>query len=283
MPFAADIKIEHSIFALPFAATALSMLEFARISASQLIFLLFCMVGARSFAMGMNRFLDRDIDLKNPRTQARQIPSGQLSPTHGLLWSVAFGVLFVACAFGLNSLAGILSIPVLAILAGYSFMKRISWLTHWYLGACLGLAPIAVSIALTGWVRPEILALGIAVTFWTAGFDILYATQDVLFDVSHNFHSIPARIGVQRAVLISRGCFTVMVLCLIGAGVIYGKAGPLYYVGVGLVGSILAYEHWLVRDLRVTGQSAKLNAAFFTSNAWVSVIFYALAQLDKLL
>lgn len=280
--FASDIKIAHSVFALPFAATALLLVPLQSLNWSQIVALLVCMIGARSFAMGMNRYIDRDIDARNPRTQQRSIPSGQLRAQFGLVWSTIFAAVFVAAAFSLNVLSGWLSLPVLGILTGYSFMKRISWLTHWYLGFCLGMAPVAVSVALTGSIFPQVVTLGIAVMFWTAGFDILYSLQDIDFDAKHKYHSIPALVGVPKAIAISKASFALMILALIATGLLYGHGGWLFYFAIAAVATILFYEHWLIREVKKTGSLSRINAAFFTANAWVSVLFYALVQLDYL-
>jgi 4-hydroxybenzoate polyprenyltransferase len=280
--FCKDIKIAHSVFALPFAASAVIMIPVPQLKISQIVFLLTAMIGARSFAMGMNRFLDRKIDGINPRTRQRQIPNGELSASHGLMWSLVSAIIFVASAFGLNTLSGILSIPVLFILCGYSYMKLLSWLTHWYLGFCLGMAPIAVSIALTGKIFPQVIAVGAAVMFWTAGFDILYALQDIEFDVKHRYHSVPAKFGARKSIIISQVCFAAMISALTVAGFLTVNSGPLYYCAVAAVAVILAFEHWLIRDVTITGKSSNINAAFFTANAWVSVIFYAVVQIEKL-
>lgn len=280
--FALDIKIAHSVFALPFAVSALVIGNVGLPSVKQNILLLVCMISARSFAMGMNRFLDRHIDAVNPRTQNRQIPTGNLTPKEGLTWSLVWGGVFILSAFFLNNLSGFLSFPVLAILAGYSFMKKISWLTHWYLGFCLGLAPIAVSIALLGYASLPVLFLGAAVTMWTAGFDILYSIQDIDFDQGEKLHSAPSRFGIKRSVMLSRFSFVAMIIFLLAAGYAV-TAGVFYFAAVILIASILAYEHWLVRDLMTIGKTDKMGAAFFTMNAWVSFVFYVFVQIDYLL
>ncbi|MEZ4742541.1 MAG: UbiA-like polyprenyltransferase [Bdellovibrionota bacterium] len=277
--FASDIKLAHSIFALPFAVTGMLLSTDKLPTVLQCVLLVVCMVCARSFAMGMNRYIDRDIDKENPRTMSRKIPSGQLSASAALRWSMFFGSLFIVCAFYLNTLSGILSLPVLIILLAYSYLKRISWLTHWYLGLCLGLAPVAVSIALTGSTNISVILIGVAVTFWTAGFDILYSLQDREFDSRSNLYSYPSRFGPWRSVLVSRFCFAVMILALSIAG-FFASMGEFYYSGVVLVAIILSYEHWLVKDVKKMGDSKHINSAFFTANAWVSVCFYVFVQLD---
>lgn len=234
--------------------------------------LLGCMVSARSFAMGMNRFFDHRIDAINPRTSQRMIPKGSLSPSAGLGWSLFAGFVFVGFSFGLSPLAGMFRPAVLIILAGYPFMKKLTWLTHWYLGACLGFAPMAVAIALNGYCSLQTILLGLAVTFWTAGFDILYALQDLEFDRSHKLKSVPAMFGPAKALVFSRVCFSAMIALLASAGML-AEMGVLYFAGVGVVAGILIYEHILVRDADATGHSKHINAAFFNLNAYVSVLF----------
>jgi len=280
--FAADIKLAHSIFALPFAATAIVLSKSTFPSLVLIFLLVICMVFARSFAMGINRYLDREIDAQNPRTKIRKIPSGQMSANSSLFWTLLSGVLFVISAFRINEKCGWLSIPLLVILGGYSMMKKISWLTHWYLGMCLGLAPIAVSIALTDSIAVPVLLIGVGVMFWTAGFDILYSLQDREFDQQEKLKSFPAKFGAWNSVIASRVCFVVMVVSLAAAGIL-SDSGFIYFLATAIVGLILTYEHWLVRDVKANGVSKNINAAFFNVNAWVSVCFYILVQIDHII
>jgi 4-hydroxybenzoate polyprenyltransferase len=280
--FARDIKVAHSIFALPFAASALVMAHLPLPTPFQLALLLVCMVTARSFAMGMNRYLDRELDAANPRTKLRKIPAGELPAGLGLFWSLAAAAVFLLCAFRLSPLAGYCAPVLLAILAGYSLMKRLTWATHWYLGMCLGLAPIAVEIALRGAVSPAVLAVGAAVTLWTAGFDLLYALQDMNFDREAGLSSFPARFGPGTTLVVSRGCFVGMIALLAAAGLAADRHA-IYAVGLAVIAGILAYEQWIVRDARATGASTKLNLAFFNANAYVSVVFFAFVVADQLL
>ncbi len=281
---AADLKLSHTLFALPFALSGLVLGGVQLQSLTLLAFgkLLLCMFTARSFAMGMNRWLDRTLDAQNPRTDSRAIPSRQLKAGEMLSWSCLFGLGFVLAAFTFNRTTGLCSPVVLAILAGYSLMKRYTWGTHWYLGACLGLAPIAANIALQGHVPSSVLLLGLAITMWTAGFDILYATQDVAFDTRMKLYSVPVRFGLARSWWISAGCFACMILLLLQIGR-SAPVGSLYYIGVFGVAGMLIYELGLVRDLAKNRASMKLDRAFFTVNGWVSVCFYICVQLDSLL
>lgn len=276
LAFGGDIKIAHSIFALPFAASAYFLIGAPSISLSQVIMLLVCMVSARSFAMGMNRYLDRDIDFLNPRTKIRAIPSGRISAFSTLLWSVFFASVFVAASFQLSELAGYMSVPLLIALMAYSFFKRFSWMTHWYLGFCLGLAPVAVAVVLSEAIPFSVLMLGLAVMFWTAGFDILYSIQDEKFDHSNKLHSVPSQFGIRGALYLSRVSFALMILCLFAIE----NVGLAYYIGVTSIALILLYEQYLVKDLPKEHSDKKINAAFFTVNGWVSVIFLLFIAMD---
>jgi 4-hydroxybenzoate polyprenyltransferase len=278
--FAADIKIVHSVFALPFAMAAFILGKLPLPSLKQALLLLGCMVTARSYAMGMNRYLDRKIDAINPRTRLRKIPKGDLSPRAGLSWSLVAGALFIAAAFTLSPLAGYCAPPVLCLLALYSMMKHLSWLTHWYLGFCLGMAPVGVAVAMTGGASLPILLVACAVCLWTAGFDILYALQDREFDREHDLRSVPRSFGPAWSLRISRTCFVLMIGALTVAGRVSG-AGAIYFVGIACVAGLLVYEHVLVRDARETGHSRHLNLAFFNMNAYVSVIYFAFSALDS--
>ncbi len=280
--FARDIKVVHSIFALPFAASALILARLPLPGWRPLALLLACMVTARTFAMGMNRFLDRELDAQNPRTKLRKIPAGELAAGRGLFWSLAAAALFLVGAVALSPLAGYCAPFLLAILGAYSLMKRLTWATHWYLGMCLGLAPVAVEIALRGGVSPAVFAVAVAVTLWTAGFDLLYALQDMTFDRDAGLRSFPARFGPGTTLLVSRACFLAMV-ALLGLAGIMAQLHVAYFLGVAAVAGILAYEQWIVRDARTTGASTRLDVAFFNANAYVSVVFFAFVALDRLL
>lgn len=280
--FFQDIKIAHSIFALPFAAVALLMIPLPENMLATLPCLLVCMVTARSFAMGMNRYLDRHIDKLNPRTADRLIPNGTLEAQFGLAWTLLMGLGFILTSFLISKLVGLLSFPLLLILAAYSLMKKLTWLTHWYLGFCLGLAPVAVSVALTGEASLPIILIGIAVMMWTAGFDILYSLQDQSFDQNKNLHSVPVKFGAVSAIYISRTSFVAMLLSLILCGIEAGFGVP-YFLGLLIISLFLAYEHWLVRDVLKHGFSKNINKAFFNVNAWVGVLFFAVVQIDRFL
>jgi len=277
--FARDIKLSHSIFAMPFIGVALSLTGVNGVTGQQLCKVILCMILARSFAMGMNRYLDRDIDAANHRTRSRALPAGNASPGAYLAITMLCGLGFIAAAFTLSALAGWLSPLLLAVLALYSLMKKISWLTHWYLGMCLGLAPIAAEIALFNHMSIDVAFVGLAITFWTAGFDLLYSLQDQDFDRAHGLHSAPSKLGHKVAIRLSRLSFFFMVVSLLCAGLL-SIAGVWWYIGVIFVGGILIAEHWVIRDAMHTGHSTKINLAFFNLNAAVSVIFFIFSLVD---
>ncbi len=279
--FAKDIKLSHSIFALPFALSALTFLSYDTITFTKIILIIVCMISARSFAMGVNRYLDYEIDKKNPRTSGRMIPSSQISPKEMLFWSLLFGALLVVFAFLLSPLAGFLSIPLLAVLAGYSIQKRFTWLCHLYLGMCLGFAPVAVEIALTGTATIPVIMIGFGVAFWTAGFDVIYSLQDREFDKTEGLYSIPQRFGFATAVNLSRLFFALMIGCLFVAG-IQANSGRIYFSGLFLIAVVLIGEHILIRDAKVSGRSKYLNKAFFDFNAFISMFFLAVVMADVL-
>ena len=277
--FSVDIKLAHSIFAIPFAIVGLLLSGAGWPSPMQAVLLVLAMVSARSFAMGMNRFLDADIDALNDRTKMRAIPAGRLSHRRGLVISLGAGLIFLVAAFALSPMCGALAAPLMVILAYYSHMKRISWLTHFYLGVCLALAPVAVSIALTGTVPTSTILVGVAVTLWVAGFDILYSLQDRTFDASLGLHSIPARFGSARSLIISRICFVLMAILLAAAGWISG-AGVFWYGGLAMVSALLFWEHWIVRHNAEDVDGRLIDKAFFTANSLVSVVFCGGVLLD---
>ena len=277
--FARDIKLSHSLFALPFVGVALTITGLVDVNFLKILKIIICMVTARSFAMGANRYLDRDIDAVNQRTRSRALPAGLVNPKSYLTITLLFGVAFIVTAFSLSNLAGLLSPLLLMVLAFYSLMKKISWLTHWYLGLCLGLAPIATQLALFDTVTMPIILVALAVAAWTAGFDLLYSLQDREFDQAHGLHSAPAKIGHRAAIWLSRGSFVLMILMLGVAGW-SSSAGKWWFFGVAIVAAILSFEHWLIRGAMTTGKSDKINMAFFNLNALVSILFFVFSLVD---
>jgi 4-hydroxybenzoate polyprenyltransferase len=269
------IKFEHSVFALPFAFTGalLAWRESAYPTAGlgwKLVWILGAMVGARSAAMTFNRILDHSIDARNPRTRLRHLPAGLLSRRFAWVFLAAAAALFFLAAGMLNPLCLALAPVALGVVLAYSYTKRFTSLAHLVLGFALGIAPSAAWIAMTGSLDPRILWLTAAVTLWTAGFDVIYACQDFDFDRREGLHSIPARFGIRGALLIARGFHAAMVLCLIALALVFGLRAAGLAAAV-LVAGALVIEHRLVRP----GDLSRVNAAFFTANGWVGVLFFA--------
>jgi 4-hydroxybenzoate polyprenyltransferase len=262
------IKIEHTLFALPFAFLGAVLAANGLPSAWQLLWIVVAMVGARSAAMAFNRIADRSFDAKNPRTASRALPAGLLSV--GFVWAftVASAGLFVLAAAMLNRLTLILSPVALACVLLYSLTKRWTQFSHLVLGACLSIAPTGAWIAVRGEIGSAVpLLLSLVVLLWTAGFDVLYACQDYDFDRQEGLKSIPARFGIGRALWISRLLHAAAFLTLIWL-FLTTALGPLAFAGVLATGALLVYQHRLVR----ADDLSRLNAAFFTTNAFVSVI-----------
>jgi 4-hydroxybenzoate polyprenyltransferase len=272
------IKWEHSIFALPFALCGAMLAAGGLPTAHQVAWIIVAMVAARSAAMAFNRLADASIDAANPRTSARALPAGQLTPAFVATFVVISSVVFIAAAAELNRLALWLSPLALAVLLLYSYTKRFTRWSHLVLGFALGIAPSAAWIAVRGSLDPRILLLTAAVTFWVAGFDVLYACQDFDFDRSSGLHSIPRYLGISRALWVARAFHVTMLLLLAALLVAFGM-GKLAIAGVAVVAVLLAYEHSLV----AAGDLRKLNAAFFTMNGVISVVFFVFVAGDLLL
>jgi 4-hydroxybenzoate polyprenyltransferase len=272
------IKWEHSIFALPFALCGAMLAAGGLPTAHQVAWIIVAMVAARSAAMAFNRLADASIDAANPRTSARALPAGQLTPAFVAIFVVISSVVFIAAAAELNRLALWLSPVALAVLLLYSYTKRFTRWSHLVLGFALGIAPSAAWIAVRGSLDPRILLLTAAVTFWVAGFDVLYACQDFDFDRTSGLHSIPRYLGISRALWVARAFHVIMLLLLAALLAAFGM-GKLAIAGVAVVAVLLAYEHSLVS----AGDLRKLNAAFFTMNGVISVVFFVFVAGDLLL
>ena len=277
-PWLSLVRFGHSIFALPFAALALFVASGGLPSGRVLALVVVCCVAARTAAMAANRVADRRFDAQNPRTRGRELPSGRVSVGGAVLLAVASGAVFVAAAFALGSLCGWLSLPVLALLVGYSFAKRFTAGAHFWLGACLALAPLGAWLAARGDLAgdptaPLLLAAG--VWTWVAGFDLIYASQDAGFDASRGLHSIPARFGVARALGLARVLHVATVLLWLG----FGRAAGLglgFGLALTLAAGLLVWEHRLVKP----DDLSRVDAAFFTANGWVSVCLFVGGALD---
>jgi len=272
------IKWEHSIFALPFALCGAMLAAGGFPSLHQLLWIVVAMVAARSAAMAFNRWADASIDAANPRTSTRALPAGQLSPAFVVTFVVVSSAIFIFAASQLNRLSLLLSPVALAVLLLYSYTKRVTRWSHLVLGFALGIAPSAAWIAVRGSLDPRILLLTAAVTFWVGGFDVLYACQDFDFDRQAGLHSIPRYVGIPAALWIARGFHLIMVGMLVGLVIVFGM-GKLAVCGVLAVVLLLLYEHSLVRP----NDLSKLNAAFFTMNGVISVLFFAFVAGDLLL
>ncbi len=269
------IKWEHSIFALPFALTATILAARGIPAWRTLVWILVAMVAARSCAMAFNRWADADLDAANPRTRSRAIPSGLLTRSFVLGFTILMGLLFVVAAANLNRYTLVLSPVVLIVLLGYSYMKRVTRWSHLVLGLALGLAPTAAWIAVRGNLDPRILVLTAAVTLWVGGFDVLYACQDFEHDRTAGLYSLPQSIGIPAAFWAARIMHLTMLGLLAWFAWLFhfGLAG---WLGVAAAGLLLAYEHAIVspRDLR------RLNAAFFTMNGVIAMVFLAFVATD---
>jgi 4-hydroxybenzoate polyprenyltransferase len=271
------IKFEHSVFALPFALTGAVLAVHGLPSWRQVLWIIAAMVGARSAAMTFNRIADLRIDAANPRTRMRALPAGHLTLGFAAgFTAVSCGLLMLA-AYELNPLAFKLAPVLIALLLGYSYTKRFTFLSHLVLGLCLGLSPIAASIALRGAVDGGILLLGVAVTFWVAGFDLIYACQDAEFDRANGLFSVPARFGILAALWLSGLLHAAMLILLVAVARLEGL-GWLALGGLLVVAVLLAYEHGLVRP----SDLSRLNAAFFNVNGYVSVLFFVTWAADVL-
>lgn len=271
------IKFSHTLFALPFALLAMVLAAGGWPSWPVVGKVLAAMVGARSAAMAHNRLADRAIDAANPRTATRALPAGALSVSFVRVFLAASVAVFVAASASLNRLTFALSPVALAILFGYAYTKRFTWLSHFALGLCLAIAPAGAWIAVRGSLEPLPLLIAAAVLFWTAGFDILYALQDEVFDRSAGLHSIPARFGTRSALYASALCHAATAGFLVSAWRLAG-AGPLFGAALLLSVAALVYQHAIVRP----SDLSRVNAAFFTANGFVSVVLCAGGVADVL-
>jgi 4-hydroxybenzoate polyprenyltransferase len=272
------IKWEHSVFALPFALCGAMLAANGLPTVHQLVWIIVAMVAARSAAMAFNRLADASIDAANPRTMTRALPAGTLTARFVATFVVVSCAVFVFAAAQLNRLAFFLSPVALAVLMLYSYTKRFTRWSHLVLGFALGMAPAAAWIAVRGSFDPRILLLTAAVTFWVAGFDVLYSCQDYEFDRGAGLYSIPRHWGIGKSLWIARVFHLLMLFLLICLVAVFGL-GKIAIVGVVVVALLLAYEHSLVSSHDLS----KLNAAFFTMNGVISVLFFVFVAGDLLL
>ena len=262
-----DIKIQHTVFALPFAVMSAFIASGGLPETEKLAWIVVCMLGARSAAMAFNRIIDARFDAKNPRTQGRALPSGRVDKNSYWLFLIVFSLVFIFSAGMLNQLALYLSPLALIIIFFYSLTKRFTLYSHFWLGLAISIAPIGAWVAIREEISFVSLLLGAAVVFWLVGFDILYSCMDVKFDRENNLKSIPQRFGVENALRIAFASHVLMILFLVVLLQFVAELGILYSVGVIIVAGLLIYEHSLVRP----DDLSKINIAFFNMNGIISI------------
>lgn len=278
LAYGKTIKFSHTIFALPFALSAVILAyRHHPISLTHLFWILIAMIGARSSAMGFNRIADARFDAKNPRTSKRELPSGRLSLTSAKIFVILFSFIFIFAAAMLGKICLYLSFPLLALLFSYSYTKRFTWFSHFYLGFVISLAPLGAWIALTNTFSLPIILLSLTLLTYIAGFDILYACQDTGFDIKEELFSIPARFGIQKALLISSisHVFSFLFLFLI---FIAFDMKIIYLTAIIVIGLLLVVEHKLVKPCDLSN----VNIAFFHVNSAISIILFVGILADEL-
>ncbi len=273
------IKFSHTVFALPFALSALVLATRVNpLSLNDFFWILAAMVGARSAAMGFNRIADAKIDEKNPRTAIREIPSGRLSKTSAWIFVIISSGVFIFSAAMLGRLPFILSFPILLILFSYSYTKRFTWLCHIWLGFAISLAPFGAWIAIAKTFRSDILWLSFALMTYIAGFDILYACQDIGFDKKEGLFSIPAKFGVKKALMIAKLIHSISFLSFLAIYFAFDM-GSIYLMTVSVIGFLLMAEHWLVDS----DDLSRIDVAFFNVNSIISIALFTGVFLDELI
>ena len=269
------IKVEHSVFALPFAVISALVAANGVPSWNTWLWIFVAMISARSCAMAFNRLADYKFDALNPRTQKWPLPAGLLTKQFVVVFIIVSSAIFIYAAFRLNRLAFLLSPVALAILFFYSLTKRFTSLSHWFIGLALGIGPAGAWIAVRGSLEMLPFWLGLAILFWTAGFDLIYSCQDAEFDRKQKLHSVPSRFGIATALNVSRICHVIALVFLAFFGFQAGL-GFWYFAGVGLVAMLLIYEHMLVAP----DDLSRVNEAFFTVNGLISVLLLLFLSLD---
>ncbi|MEJ2695358.1 MAG: UbiA-like polyprenyltransferase [Candidatus Sulfobium sp.] len=263
------IKFSHSIFALPFAFTSALIAASGIPAPRQVFWIIVAMVGARSGAMGLNRIIDRRIDSANPRTSGRELPRGVIGVGETVVFvAVSFGIMMFA-AYMLNPLCLMLSPVAIAVLFLYSFTKRFTWTSHFVLGLAISASPMGAWIAVNGTFDVKIIPLAVAVIFWLAGFDVLYALKDVEFDRSYGLYSIPRRFGIQKSLYLARTFHGISYLLLVLNGLLFGL-GAAYWTGMFIVAGLFFYEHSLIRE----NDLSRLDMAFFNMNGYISMTIF---------
>lgn len=272
------IKFEHTIFALPFAFTGALLAAKGLPSVRTIFWITLAMAGARSAAMGFNRWADRRFDAENPRTKIRALPMGFVTPAQVIVFTAVSSFVLIAAAYQLNTLSFLLSPVALGVVFFYSYTKRFTFLSHAFLGLAIGLAPIGAWVAVSGRLQLPALVLGCAVLFWLLGFDVLYALQDLDFDRKAGLHSIPQRFGVRRSLRIARAAHAVTMAALFSLPFLL-PLGWFYLAGILIALGLIVYEHTLVKE----NDLSKLNIAFFNMNGYISVTIFVFTLLDVLL
>lgn len=273
-----NVKFEHTIFALPFAYIGMVLAVKGLPTLWQAVWITVAMAAARTFAMSLNRLIDRELDRRNPRTRARPIPSGRLSPALVSLATAVSLLVLVLAAAVLSELALKLLPVALVFLVGYHYTKRFTWLSHYALGVTDAAAPMGAWIAVTNSLGAPASLLGLAVASWIGGFDVIYACQDVEFDRANGLHSIPARFGIRSALWVAKLSHVVTVVALLATGRLLGL-GPLFYLACLVAAALLTYEHALVRPTDLS----RINLAFFNVNGYLAIAVFVLTFADVLL
>ncbi len=269
------IKFEHTVFALPFAYMGMVMAGKGWPGFGVFFWVTLAMVSARTAGMTLNRIIDRGIDTKNPRTKNRALVTGEFKVSWAVVVAALGTAMLLLSAWQLNEWCLKLSPVALIFLTTYHYAKRFTFLCHFILGAVLAMAPLGGWLAVTGSLGFSPFILGFAVLFWVAGFDILYALQDMDFDRASGLHSIPVKFGESKALLVSRICHAVTIVWLILFGITTGL-GPVYYAGVFVSAGLLCFEHWLLLE----GDLTKINAAFFLVNGWIGILLFIFTLME---
>jgi len=269
------IKFQHSIFALPFAYLGAFLSQMRMPDFITLAWITIAMVSARSFAMAVNRLIDMEIDRRNPRTAERALPKGLLSVSGVILFSFISLTVFLLAVYNLSPICRYLWPIVVIPFIVYPYTKRFTWLSHFVLGFCLGLAPVGAWIAVTNTISPEPFLIGTAVLLWVAGFDIFYAIQDIAFDQQQKLHSIPARFGVRTSLLLTKILHFISIAFLSWVGIRL-NLGIFYFIGVCFTAILLTYENSIIKP----NDLSKLNMAFFTMNGVVSILMFCFVAME---
>lgn len=272
------IKFSHSIFSLPFALTGTLIAASGIPSLKKILWIIIAMGGARSGAMGLNRIIDRKIDAENPRTKDREIPAGKVKVRDAVIFTVISFVILVFAAYMLNPLCLKLSPVAIAVVFLYPYTKRFTWLSHFVLGIALSAAPLGAWIAIKGTLDWEILLMVFAVIFWLAGFDVLYALQDLEFDKSSGLYSLPKKFGIKKTLILSDIFHFLAWSLLVLTGIIFDLR-VFYWLGILIVGGLFIYEHSIVKP----NDLSKLDMAFFNMNGYISMTVFVFTLLDYLI